>query len=76
MKKKGKKQKKNAKPKRKKRFWLGKCFNCGHNLGMGEDATTRGRDATGLPAYVDCPKCKAVNSYTKRYHEWKKKVNK
>ena len=70
MTKKSKKQKlKNLKPKRKARFWIGKCFNCGLNL---EGATTRGF-VDGVPVYIDCPRCKAVNNFKKRYEEWKEK---
>ena len=73
MTKKSKKQKaKGLKPQRKKKFWVGKCFKCGHNLGTEGQLPTRGhRD--GIPIYIDCPKCRAVNNYKKRYLEWKER---
>lgn len=58
--------------KKEKPFKVGYCFKCGADL---EDCEPRGFTGhDGIPVYVDCRRCKAVNNYYQRYIAWQKKV--
>ena len=54
-------------------FRIGDCFKCGLNFDeIIEKVSTRGY-VDGIPVYIDCPRCKAINSYIERYRAWKEK---